>query len=41
MASPTIEVSGLSYTFQDGSTGLDHVMLSLPAGSRTLLVGGN
>jgi CCR4-NOT complex subunit CAF16 len=38
---PSIEVRGLSYTFQDGSTGLKDVVLSLPAGSRTLLIGGN
>ncbi|OXV11958.1 hypothetical protein Egran_00281 [Elaphomyces granulatus] len=38
---PSIEVRGLSYAFQDGSTGLKDVNLSLPAGSRTLLIGAN
>lgn len=37
---PSIEVQGLSYKFQDGSSGLNNVDLSLPAGSRTLLIGG-
>lgn len=40
MAPPTIEVKDLTYQFQDGSAGLKNVTLSLPAGSRTLLVGG-
>lgn len=40
-AVPTIEVQGLSYKFQDGTAGLQDVQLSLPAGSRTLLIGGN
>ncbi|KPI41474.1 putative ABC transporter ATP-binding protein [Cyphellophora attinorum] len=38
---PTIEVNGLSYKFPDGSTGLSNINLSLPAGSRTLLIGSN
>ncbi|KAL2003474.1 hypothetical protein VTN02DRAFT_3683 [Thermoascus thermophilus] len=38
---PTIEVNGLSYNFQDGSPGLKDVTLSLPPGSRTLLIGAN
>jgi CCR4-NOT complex subunit CAF16 len=38
---PTIEVKGLSYKFPDGSTGLSDIELSLPAGSRTLLIGSN
>lgn len=41
MAEPTIEVNSLSYNFQDGSIGLKDVSLGLPAGSRTLLIGGN
>ncbi|KAF2140465.1 uncharacterized protein K452DRAFT_229824 [Aplosporella prunicola CBS 121167] len=36
-----IDVSGLSYAFPDGSSGLHNVALSLPAGSRTLLIGAN
>lgn len=40
MGEPTIEVNGLSYNFQDGSIGLNDISLSLPAGSRTLLIGG-
>lgn len=39
-ASPSIEVQNLSYKFQDGSDGLENVILSLPPGSRTLLIGG-
>ncbi|KAJ5099157.1 hypothetical protein N7532_006158 [Penicillium argentinense] len=38
---PSIEVQNLSYKFQDGSAGLDHVQLDLPPGSRTLLIGAN
>lgn len=38
---PSIEVKSLSYTFQDGSSGLRDVVLSLPPGSRTLLIGAN
>jgi hypothetical protein len=37
---PSIDVNGLKYKFQDGSSGLTNVTLSLPAGSRTLLIGG-
>ena len=37
---PRIEVKSLSYAFQDGSSGLHDVILSLPPGSRTLLIGG-
>ncbi|KAL2816387.1 P-loop containing nucleoside triphosphate hydrolase protein [Aspergillus cavernicola] len=40
-ASPDIQVQGLSYKFQDGSSGLMDVGLDLPAGSRTLLIGAN
>ncbi|KAJ5708643.1 hypothetical protein N7488_008444 [Penicillium malachiteum] len=39
--SPSIEVQNLSYQFQDGSDGLENVLLSLPSGSRTLLIGAN
>jgi hypothetical protein len=38
---PSINVNGLNYKFQDGSSGLTNVSLSLPAGSRTLLIGGD
>ncbi|OOQ91459.1 ABC transporter ATP-binding protein [Penicillium brasilianum] len=38
---PSIAVKDLSYKFQDGSEGLEHVTLDLPAGSRTLLIGAN
>ena len=37
---PSIEVQGLSYKFKDGTSGLENVLLSLPPGSRTLLIGG-
>ena len=37
---PTIGVKGLSYAFPDGSSGLRDVVLDLPPGSRTLLIGG-
>lgn len=40
-AKPDIQVSGLSYKFPDGSLGLKDIGLSLPAGSRTLLIGAN
>jgi ABC-type multidrug transport system fused ATPase/permease subunit len=39
-SAPSIDVQNLSYSFQDGSPGLQNVRLSLPAGSRTLLIGG-
>lgn len=38
--SPTITVSNLTFTFPDSTTGLSDVSLDLPAGSRTLLIGG-
>ncbi|KAH8689688.1 putative ABC transporter [Talaromyces proteolyticus] len=38
---PSIEVRKLSYKFPDGSNGLKDVDLSLPPGSRTLLIGAN
>ncbi|KAL1963175.1 hypothetical protein VTN77DRAFT_8608 [Rasamsonia byssochlamydoides] len=41
MAPPTIEVKDLTFQFPDGSAGLKNVTLSLPAGSRTLLIGAN
>lgn len=37
---PSIEVHDLSYKFPDGSSGLQHLELDLPGGSRTLLIGG-
>jgi CCR4-NOT complex subunit CAF16 len=37
---PSIKVQHLNYKFQDGSDGLKDVGLSLPSGSRTLLIGG-
>jgi CCR4-NOT complex subunit CAF16 len=40
-ASPTIEVTNLSYTFPDYSTGVRNLSLSLPTRSRTLLIGAN
>ena len=36
-----VEVTGLTYTFQDYSTGISDITLDLPAGSRTLLIGAN
>jgi len=36
----SIRVKHLSYSFQDGSSGLENVVLDLPQGSRTLLIGG-
>ncbi|KAF2278683.1 ABC transporter-like protein [Westerdykella ornata] len=38
---PSIDVTNLSYTFPDGSKGLREIFLSLPPGSRTLLIGAN
>ncbi|KAL8897334.1 MAG: hypothetical protein Q9207_007263 [Kuettlingeria erythrocarpa] len=38
---PSIDVNSLSYNFPDGSSGLDNVVLRLPPGSRTLLIGAN
>ncbi|KAL8972839.1 MAG: hypothetical protein Q9183_000314 [Haloplaca sp. 2 TL-2023] len=38
---PSIDVEQLSYAFPDGSTGLQDVVLNLPPGSRTLLIGAN
>lgn len=38
---PSIDVKSLSYSFPDGSSGLRKVILNLPPGSRTLLIGGN
>ncbi|EXF81046.1 ABC transporter [Colletotrichum fioriniae PJ7] len=39
--SPTIEVTNLSYNFQDSSSGLKNISLSVPSRSRTLLIGAN
>ncbi|KAK4451879.1 P-loop containing nucleoside triphosphate hydrolase protein [Podospora aff. communis PSN243] len=38
---PTIETHSLTYTFQDRSTGVSDITLSLPPRSRTLLIGAN
>ncbi|KAG9232770.1 P-loop containing nucleoside triphosphate hydrolase protein [Amylocarpus encephaloides] len=38
---PNIEVTNLSYTFPDRTTGLHNLALSLPPRSRTLLIGAN
>ena len=37
---PSIQVKSLSFAFPDGTTGLKDITLDLPAGSRTLLIGG-
>lgn len=37
---PFIRVDDLTFAFPDGSTGLQKIFLDLPAGSRTLLIGG-
>ncbi|KAK3308083.1 P-loop containing nucleoside triphosphate hydrolase protein [Chaetomium strumarium] len=39
--SPTIETIDLTYTFPDQSAGVSNITLSLPARSRTLLIGAN
>lgn len=38
---PSIEVTDLTYTFQDSSLGVSSISLSLPARSRTCLIGAN
>ncbi|KAF1983160.1 ABC transporter-like protein [Aulographum hederae CBS 113979] len=38
---PSIDVKALNYLFPDGSQGLKDVILDLPPGSRTLLIGAN
>lgn len=38
---PSIKVTDLTYKFQDRSTGVSHITLDLPPGSRTLLIGAN
>ncbi|KFY63128.1 hypothetical protein V496_04175 [Pseudogymnoascus sp. VKM F-4515 (FW-2607)] len=38
---PSVSVTHLSYTFPNFATGLYHVSLNLPPGSRTLLIGHN
>jgi len=40
VAAPSIEVKNLTFTFPDSAFGLHDVSLSLPPGSRTLLIGG-
>jgi CCR4-NOT complex subunit CAF16 len=40
-APPTVETFDLTYTFQDHSTGVSNITLSLPPRSRTLLIGAN
>jgi CCR4-NOT complex subunit CAF16 len=40
-APPTVETINLTYTFQDHSTGVSNITLSLPPRSRTLLIGAN
>lgn len=37
---PTIATRELSYAFPDGSKGLQHINLDLPANARCLLIGG-
>lgn len=39
-SAPSIDLRSLSYAFPDGSQGLQDISLSLPAGSRILLIGG-
>jgi len=41
MPPPSIRVNNLTYTFQDQTTGVSNITLSLPPRSRTLLVGAN
>lgn len=38
---PSVETFSLTYTFQDHSTGVSNISLSLPPRSRTLLIGAN
>jgi CCR4-NOT complex subunit CAF16 len=40
-APPTVSTHDLTYTFPDHSTGVSNISLSLPARSRTLLIGAN
>ena len=40
MSDPTISINNLTFTFPDTTTGLSNISLDLPAGSRTLLIGG-
>lgn len=40
MPQPTITTNDLTFSFPDGTSGLEHVSLELPAGSRNLLIGG-
>ncbi len=39
-SSSAIDVRQLNYTFPDGTIGLKDINLSVPAGSRVLLIGG-
>lgn len=41
LAMSVVEVKGLNYTHLNGTPALRNVDLDLPAGSRTLLIGGN
>ncbi|KAL2257630.1 hypothetical protein VTK26DRAFT_9382 [Humicola hyalothermophila] len=41
MAPPTVETNKLTYTFPNHLTGVSNITLSLPARSRTLLIGAN
>jgi hypothetical protein len=40
MVAPNISTKDLTFAFPDGTSGLEHVTLDLPAGSRNLLIGG-
>ena len=40
MPTPNITTKDLTFAFPDGTSGLEHVTLDLPAGSRNLLIGG-
>jgi hypothetical protein len=40
MVAPTISTKNLTFAFPDGTSGLENVNLTLPAGSRNLLIGG-
>jgi CCR4-NOT complex subunit CAF16 len=40
MPAPNITTKDLTFAFPDGTSGLQNVNLTLPAGSRNLLIGG-
>lgn len=40
MPAPNITTKDLTFAFPDGTSGLQNVSLTLPAGSRNLLIGG-